>query len=56
MNEKWVNLQGGQKVRVLLAQALFETQRRCFWTNRRTTWTWIPFTGCKDISAITKAC
>ncbi len=29
-------LQGGQKVRVLLAQALFGTRRRCCSTSRRT--------------------
>src|SRR3954464_11663039 len=45
---KMGELPGGQKVRVLLAQALFDIRKRCCSTNLRTTWTWTPSTGCRD--------
>jgi len=53
---KMSELQGGQKVRVLLTQALFGNPRRCSWTSPRTTWTSIRCTGCRNICTNTKAC
>jgi len=53
---KMGELQGGQKVRVLLGKRSSAIPRRCCSTNRPTTWTWIPFTGCRDIFVTTKAC
>ena len=41
-------LQGGQKVRVLLAQALFGNPECCCWTSRPTTLTSTPSTGFSD--------
>ena len=49
-------LQGGQKVRVLLAQALFGSRRRCCWTSPPTTSIWTRSTGCRITCASTKAC
>ncbi len=54
---KMGELQGGQKVRVLLAQALVrQSRRRCCSTSRPTTSTSIRCTGCRIICATTKAC
>ena len=53
---KMGELQGGQKVRVLLAQALFGSRRRCCSTSRPTTSILIPSIGCRNISTNTKAC
>ena len=44
---KMSELQGGQKVRVLLAQALFGTPRCCCSTSPPTTSIWIQSTGCR---------
>jgi len=44
---KMGELQGGQKVRVLLAQALFGNPARCYSTSPPTTWTLIRCTGCR---------
>ena len=44
---KMGELQGGQKVRVLLAQALFGHPKPCCLTSQRTISTWIQFTGCR---------
>ena len=49
---KMSELQGGQKVRVLLAQALFG--KRCFWTSRRTIWIWSQSTGCGSFCWVTR--
>ena len=46
-------LQGGQKVRVLLAQALFGSPAPCCWTSRPTTSTSTRFTGCASSSSAT---
>ena len=44
---KMGELQGGQKVRVLLAQALFGHPQACCWMSPRTTWISTRSTGCK---------
>jgi ABC-type hemin transport system ATPase subunit len=49
-------LQGGQKMRVLLAQACSALRRRCSWTSPPTTWTWNRCTGCKTTCATTRGC
>ena len=43
--EMMKNLEGPQKVKVLLAQALFGNRTSCFWTSPPTTWTWTPSPG-----------
>ena len=48
-------LQGGQKVRVLLAQALFGNPPACSSTSRRTTSISTPCTGCRITSSATPA-
>ena len=48
-------LQGGQKVRVLLAQALFGGPERCCSTSPPTTSISNPSTGCRIISIATRA-
>ena len=52
---KMSELQGGQKVRVLLAQALFGNPRRCCSTSRPTTSIWSRSTGCRIFSTATTA-
>ncbi len=49
-------LQGGQKVRVLLAQALFGNPTVCSSMSPPTTWTSIPSTGSKISVANITAC
>jgi ATPase subunit of ABC transporter with duplicated ATPase domains len=48
-------LQGGQKVRVLLRRPCTANPRRCCSTSRPTIWTSIRSTGCSSFSAGTKA-
>ena len=52
---KMAELQGGQKVRVLLAQALYGSPKRCCSTSRPTTWTSTRSTGCRSSSSATTA-
>jgi len=53
---KMGELQAGKKYACCWRRRCLETPRRCCWMSRRTTWTWIPSTGCNGIFASMKAC
>ena len=46
----------GRKFACCWRKLCLEVRRRCCWTSRPTTWTWIQCTGCRIICASTKAC
>ena len=52
---KMGELQGGQKVRILLAQACSVIRRLCCSTSPRTTSTWTRFIGCRVFWTCTMA-
>jgi ATPase subunit of ABC transporter with duplicated ATPase domains len=52
---KMSELQGGQKVRVLLARRCSASRRRCCWMSRRTISIWIRSCGCRIFWCATTA-